>query len=192
MILDRPAYRASEVTSEIGLKNDQPSVEEALAGSDADMWRYATDLELTSLEVNKTWSKVRRDQATSRPLDTKMGWKVKRHENDEVDKYKARLVVKRFQQQVEDGTYALFVDFSSIRVPWALTWMKGGQVHQMDASFAFLTGTLEGSEPVYIEPPTYLGPIFNERTVLNLEKHSMVCKMLPGRGISSGIDLLRR
>ena len=176
---DRLAYRASEVNLEIGLTNDQPSLEEALAGSDADMWRAAIDSELTALEVNKTWSNVRRDQATSRPLDTKMVLKVKRHANGEVDKYKARLVVKGFQQQVDDGIYAPVVDFSSIRVACALTWMKGGQVHQMDVSSAFLNGTLEGSEPVYIEPPTYLGPIFDETTVLKLEKALYGLKIAP-------------
>ena len=46
------AYRPSEVTSEIGLTNDQQSLKEAPAGNDGDMWRAAIYSDLTALEVN--------------------------------------------------------------------------------------------------------------------------------------------
>ena len=79
---------------------------------------------------------------------------VKVNESGEVEKYKARVVAKRFSQ-VEgvdyDQTFSSTVRFESIRQMVALGTSRGILMHQMNVTTAFLYAPLE--EEVYMEQP---------------------------------------
>ena len=171
---DRLAYFANRVdamkASESSETEDMPDLEEALSRNDSKKWRAAIENEVQSVIRNKTWTPVNRADISSKPLDTKVVLKIKRNSDGSINKYKARLVVKGYQQNLDEGIYAPVVDFSSIRLACAMTWANGGEVHQMDVSSAFLNGTLDADDPVYIERPTYLGLRFDEGVVLRLNK----------------------
>ena len=149
---------------------DSPTLKEALSREDANEWEKAIDSEVQSLIDNATWTTVNRTECTSKPLGTKFVLKIKRNADGCVNKYKARLVVKGYQQVLDEGVYVPVVDFSSIRLTCAMTWMRGGEVHQMDVSSAFLNGTLDEDKPVFIELPSHVQLKIEKGTVLRLRK----------------------
>lgn len=58
--------------------------------------------EIESLVRNRTWVTVKRSSVTSRPLDNNVVLKIKRNADGTVEKYKARLADKRYQQNLEE------------------------------------------------------------------------------------------
>nr|GEZ33915.1 hypothetical protein [Tanacetum cinerariifolium] len=81
-------------------------------------------------------------------------YKTKLNKDGEVDRYKARLVVKGYKQKYEvDYTevFAPVIRLETIRVVLALAAQHGWEVHQMDVKSAFLNGDL--SEVVFIKQP---------------------------------------
>ena len=87
--------------------------------------------------------------------------------------------MKGYQQVLDEGVYAPVVDFSSIRLTCAKTWMKGGEVHQMDVSSAFLNGTLDEDKLVFIELPSHVQLNVEEGTVIRLRKALYSLKNAP-------------
>ena len=78
--------------------------------------------------------------------------------------------MKEYQQVLDEGVYVPVVDFSSIWLICAMTWMKGGEIHQMDVSSAFLNGTLDEDKPVFIELPSNVQLNVENGTILRLRK----------------------
>lgn len=118
-----------------------------------DKWRAAMDIEIQAIEKNNTW------ELSDLPKDTKkigVKWvyKTKLKENGEVDKLKARLVVKGYvQQQGIDYTeiFAPVARMDTVRMIVALAAQKGWTLYQLDVQSAFLHGEL--NEEVYVEQP---------------------------------------
>ena len=72
----------------------------------------------------------------------------------QINRYKAKLVAKGFQQVHGidyDETFALVVKMDSIRLALAIAAAKVWEVHQMDMKNAFLHGDL--FEEIYMEKP---------------------------------------
>ncbi|KAG7000350.1 Retrovirus-related Pol polyprotein from transposon TNT [Fusarium oxysporum f. sp. conglutinans] len=72
---------------------------EALQGPQREHWLRAIHSELRSLLTKGTWRMLDRNQAHNRPLTVKWVFKVKKNEDGNLDKFKARLVVRGFEQQ---------------------------------------------------------------------------------------------
>ena len=93
----------------------------------------------------------------STAIDGKWVYRVKRGPQGEILRYKARWVVRGFQQR-EGIDYA--ENFASVVKPmsykaiFALAAAKNWEVHQMDVKTAFLYGLIEGE--VYVRQPTGL------------------------------------
>jgi hypothetical protein len=71
-----------------------------------------------------------------------------------IDKYKARLMAKRFiQKEGEDffETYSPVTRLTTIRVLVALAASHGLLIHQMDVKTTFLNGELD--EEIYMQQP---------------------------------------
>ena len=97
-----------------------------------------------------------------------------------IDKYKAKLVAKGFNQKKDIDyfdTYAPVSRISSIRVLIALAAVHNLIVHQMDVKTAFLNGDLE--EEIYMDQPEGCVATGSEHKVCRLVKSLYGLKQAP-------------
>ena len=132
---------------------DPQSVDEALAGDEADEWSAAMDEEMLALADNETWD------LESMPADrtaVKCMWifKKKFTSAGTIDRYKARLVAKGFSQRLGidyQETYAPVVRYESIRVFLAIATGRDMDMKQFDVRTAFLHRDLH--EVIFMDQP---------------------------------------
>lgn len=89
-----------------------------------------------------------------KPIWVKWIYKTKLNDNGEVDKYKARLVVKGYAQQYGvDYTevFAPVAKLDTIRLIFALATQHNWDVFQLDVKSEFLHGELDGE--VFVKQP---------------------------------------
>lgn len=131
--------------------NEVPISYEDAASSDK--WRKAMDLEIDSINKNRTWELV--DLPTrAKKIGVKWVYKTKFNEKGEIDKHKARLVAKGCSQQYGIDYYEMFAPvarWDTIRMISALAAKNGWTVFQLNVKSAFLHEDLE--EPVYLDQP---------------------------------------
>jgi transposase InsO family protein len=126
---------------------------QALAGPEASEWHVAIQLEYDSMRQTHTW------EPSALPPGRKaltMRWVFKRKlsPTGAVARYKARIVVRGFQQVQGfdyNETYSGVVKDSSTRVLFAIAAALGWHVHQMDVETAFLNSELQ--EEIYVHAP---------------------------------------
>ena len=116
-------------------------------------WRKAIQSEIDSIMKNKTWTIT--DRPTDhKPITAKWLFKIKRHSNGLINKLKARIVARGFQQK--EGTdysevFAPVVKWSTILTVLALAAKQNWPLWQMDVITAFLNGTI--NEDLFMEIP---------------------------------------
>ena len=108
------------------ISNDFSCYARAMARLDAELWKEAINDELTSLAKNGTWRLVPLPPGRA-PLTTTWVFKVKTDCDGQVERYKARLCVRGFQQRAR-------VDFHEVFAP----------VERICCLTARLTGSVEG------------------------------------------------
>ena len=116
-------------------------------------WIHAMDEEIHSIEKNDTWVLTSLPPG-KKPIGVKWVYKTKYQPNGQVDRYKARLVVKGYKQKPGIDYFEVFAPVArmdTIRMILALTAQNHWKIHQMDVKSAFLNGVLE--EEVYVEQP---------------------------------------
>ncbi|RKK10459.1 hypothetical protein BFJ65_g14459 [Fusarium oxysporum f. sp. cepae] len=136
---------------------------EALQGPQREHWLRAIHSELRSLLTKGTWRMLDRNQAHNRPLTVKWVFKVKKNEDGNLDKFKARLVVRGFEQQFGfdyNQTFASVAKAATWRILLTVAACLDWEIEQMDVSTAFLEGDLE--EEVFIEMPEGLVEYFDQ------------------------------
>jgi len=116
-------------------------------------WLKAMTLENKSLNDNKTWTLVPRPK-NRRVLRGKWVYKLKRGPTGEILRYKARWVVRGFEQ--EEGidyneTFASVVKPMSYKALFAIAAALDLEIEQMDVKTAFLYGLID--EEIYVEQP---------------------------------------
>jgi hypothetical protein len=87
-----------------------------------------------------------------KPIGCKWIFKKKLRPNGTIEKYKARLVAKRFTQKEGDDFFDIYSHVArstTIKVLLALAASHGLHIHQMDVKTAFLYGELD--EEIYME-----------------------------------------
>lgn len=121
-------------------------------------WKDAMGDEVRSLRLNKTWRLKKKSSVTAdgkRVLRGKWVFKIKRAADGSVQKYKARWVVRGFEQ-IEGSdyaeTFAAVVKPMSYKALFAIAAAMDYEIEQMDVKTAFLYGKVE--EEVYVEQPT--------------------------------------
>jgi hypothetical protein len=152
-----------------------------------DKWRRAMDTEIHAINKNNTWELVDlpRGQKT---IGVKWVYKTKLNENGEIDKHKARLVVKGYKQQHGidyDEVFAPVVRHDTIRLVISLAAQHTWPIFQMDVKSAFLNGDLE--EQVYVDQPSGYVKQGYEEQVYKLNKALYGLKQAP-RAWYSRID----
>ncbi|GJR01277.1 retrovirus-related pol polyprotein from transposon TNT 1-94 [Tanacetum coccineum] len=116
-------------------------------------WVAAMNKELQALEDNETWV------LTSLPpnhkaISSKWVFKTKYNLDGTVERLKARLVIRGFDQK--EGTnykhkFSPFTKAATVRVLIAIATAKDWPMHQLDVNNAFLYGYVE--EEIYMKPP---------------------------------------
>ncbi|KAJ0795409.1 putative RNA-directed DNA polymerase [Helianthus annuus] len=150
-------------------------------------WREAMDREIESIKKNETWDLVE-PPLNQNPIGVKWIFKTKYDAHGNVDKHKARLVVKGYNQKYGIDYHDVFapvIRFDTIRLVLALAARHGWYLHQMDVKTAFLNGKL--NEVVYIMQPEGYVKKGEERKVCHLKKALYGLKQAP-RAWYSRID----
>ncbi|KAJ0599630.1 putative RNA-directed DNA polymerase [Helianthus annuus] len=178
-------YNESQVMNFVLYTGTDPiSYEEASKDS---RWIEAMDKEIESINKNQTWVLVDPPKH-QKPIGVKWIYKTKYDEKGNVDKYKARLVVKGYKQKYGidyQEVFAPVIRFETVRLGLALAAHYGWHLHQMDVKTAFLNGKL--NEQVYIEQPQGYIKQGEERKLCHLKRALYGLKQAP-RAWYSRID----
>jgi len=122
----------------------------------SDKWKKAMDAEIAAIERNNTWE-LTEVPATGKVIGVKWIYKTKLNKKGEVDKYKARLVAKRYSQQYGIDYVEVFAHVArldTVRIILSIAAQHGWTVFQLDVKSAFLHGELH--EDVFVaQPPGY-------------------------------------
>ncbi|CAI7730416.1 unnamed protein product [Closterium sp. NIES-53] len=124
-------------------------------GEHREKWREAMDKELKALEERNTWKFVPIGVSRNKTVLTgKWVFHVKTKADDTIDKFKARWVVRGFDQ--EHGrhfteTFAPVSRHTSLRILLAVAAMKKKKLRQIDVANAFLYAPVEAE--IYVELP---------------------------------------
>ena len=108
-------------------------------------------MEYESPLENETWDLVDLPRGR-KAVGSRWVFKVKRHSDGRVERYKCRLVAKGYSLMYGadyDETFSPVVRFNSIRTLLSFAIQNNLLVHQMDVVTAFLNGHLE--EEIYME-----------------------------------------
>lgn len=142
-------------------------------------WKQAMDAEIVSIERNQTWSLTALpDEAKA--IGVKWIYKTKLNELGEVDKLKARLVVKGYAQEYGvDYTevFAPVARMDTVRMIIAVAAQRGWNIYQLDVKSAFLHGELK--EDVFVEQPQGYEVARKENMVYKLHKALYGLKQAP-------------
>ena len=146
--------------------HDPTSYSEAVNGKDWRKWKIAIKEELDALLSNGTFLVV--NQPSNRDLITsKWVFKVKRHANGMIDRYKARLVARGFSQKYGidyNETFAPTLRCETLRILFGIAAELDLEIQQADVSNAYLIGEL--TEEIYMEIPEGLEVKGHEKAIL--------------------------
>ncbi|KAM1056289.1 hypothetical protein ACFX14_029654 [Malus domestica] len=151
--------------------------EEARAHNDSDKWMKAMESEMDSLLKNDTYELVELPKGR-KALKNKWVFKLKRDDN--MTRYKARLVVKGFGQKKGvdfDEIFSPVVKMTSIRVILGMAASMDLELEQLDVKTAFLHGNLE--DEIYMEQPKGFEVKGKENLVCKLKKSLYGLKQAP-------------
>jgi len=149
-----PDYHSSFALTAI--EGDPMSVKEAINSSEGELWKQAMEEEVESLQKNDTWDLIKLPKGR-KLVSSKWVFKKKMEATGEVEKYKARLVVKGYSQVegVEFGEiFSSIAKLYSIRVLMSLAASFNLEVEQMEVKTIFLHGDLD--EEIYMKQPEAL------------------------------------
>lgn len=116
-------------------------------------WYNTMALEDTALKRKETWILVP-PSPDQKLITNKWVFKVKTKADGSLDKLKARLVARGFEQMAGIDyldTFSPVVKFTTIRFMFALAATRGWEIQQIDVNNAFLNGDLE--ETIYMTQP---------------------------------------
>jgi len=135
------------------IPEEPKTFQEAISSPEAEFWIKAMEEEMSSLEDNHTWELVDKPE-NKKLLSPKWVYKIKKTPEGEIDRFKARLVVRGFKQEYEVDyfeTFSTVCRYESIRFILALVAAKNLQMKQFDVKTAFLNGEIE--EIIYMHQP---------------------------------------
>ena len=154
------------------------SLVEAMQGDESIKWELAMKDEMASLQKNGTWS-LTRLPAGKKALQNRWVYRLK-EEPDGSRRYKARLVVKGFQQKQGIDFTEIFspvVKMTTIRVILSIVAAENLHLEQLDVKTAFLHGDLE--EDIYMVQPEGFNVPGKENLVCKLHKSLYGLKQAP-------------
>ena len=132
---------------------DPKTYNEAMRSPSSKDWVVSMNKELDSIAKNGTWEEiiVPRDRNI---VGCKWVYKLKLDSNNQVIKYKSRIVAKGYSQVYGEDfeqTFSPVARLTSLRILLATVATENLELHQMDADTAFLNGILE--DEIFMEFP---------------------------------------
>ncbi|KAK9133630.1 hypothetical protein Scep_013158 [Stephania cephalantha] len=152
--------------------------EEAMQVENKEEWKKAMDDEMKSLYTNQTWDLVKLPTG-KKAIQNKWVYRLKQ-EQDGSQRYKARLVVKGFQQKAGIDFTEIFspvVKMTTIRTVLSIVAAEDLHLEQLDVKTAFLHGDLE--ENIYMQQPQGYVEAGKEHLVCKLHKSLYGLKQAP-------------
>jgi hypothetical protein len=140
-------------SEEIQMEGDPTSFEEAIRSVHSSEWLEAMKDKMKSMSTNDVWD-LEEIPKGAKTVGCKWVYKTKCDSKGNIERYKARLVVKGFMQREGIDYNETFSPVSckdSFRVIMALVAHYNLELHQMDVKTAFLNGDLY--ENVYMARP---------------------------------------
>lgn len=156
------ANTARVESTEVG---DPISYREALAHECAREWEDAIREELGSLRTNETWDLVDASHEM-KLISCKWVFRTKMN-HDGSKRFKARLVVRGYEQTDYGETYAPVASLTTFRLLVALTAIHRWELDHMDVVTAFLNPRIKGD--TYMKPPEGL-KVTSAQKVCKLKK----------------------
>ena len=159
-----------ESDMDIGVEDDPVTFSQAVSRNKSTLWYDAMKDELDSMANNQVWDHVELPKG-GKAIGCKRIFKTKRDFLGNIERYKARLVAKRFTQQEGIDYHDTFSPVSkkdSFRIIMALVAHFDMELHQMDVKTAFLNGDLE--EEVYMKQLEGFISEGNDHLVCRLKK----------------------
>ena len=152
-IRDDDSYPTAFAARKVNSDPDTLRLDEAMRDPEADEFRECMRVEISSLEGEKTWDVIPRDEATSKVLPGTWTFKRKRFPDGRVKKLKARYCVRGdLQPEADIGeTYAPVIGWSTVRLMLIFSLAFGLATRSIDFSNAFAQAELE--TPIFIEIP---------------------------------------
>ncbi|KAH9760757.1 Integrase catalytic domain-containing protein [Citrus sinensis] len=182
----RPPAWHSEYVTEINVayclltEDGEPlTFHEALESSNIALWMTAMQEEIEALHKNKTWELIPLPRGR-KAIENKWVYKVKRDGNDQVERYRARLVVKGYAQKEGIDFNEIFspvVRLTTVRIVLAMCATFDLHLEQLDVKTAFLHGELK--EEIYMLQPKGFAETGKENLVCRLNKSLYGLKQAP-------------
>ncbi|CAL9006084.1 unnamed protein product [Prunus brigantina] len=156
---------------------DEPS-SYRVASFSAD-WTRAMVEEISALQMQGTWVLVP-PPANTNIVGSKWIYKLKRHSDGSISRYKARLVAQGFSQEAGfdyEETFSPVVRHATVRIILSLAAYNHWSLRQLDVKNAFLHGELE--EEVYMKQPQGFADPLHPDYVCKLRKSLYGLKQAP-------------
>jgi Reverse transcriptase (RNA-dependent DNA polymerase) len=161
----------------LAMSKDKPLLEEAMKGDEAEQWVTAMQEEIAQIKKVHTYDIIKAPPDAN-IVPCRWVFCRKRDGEGKVVHYKARLVAKGFKQQFGvdyHETFAPTVWPATLHLLLAIAAQKGSVVVQADVKNAYLHGTLEPNEIIYMDlPPQY--SLFHQIPT-DLANKSLVCQL---------------
>ena len=152
---------------------------QAMSRPDSEQWQEAIKTELNSLSQMRTWTFAELPKG-KKALGTKWVFNIKRDGQNNILKYKARLVALGCHQRPGedyDEIYASVVSKNALRLFLAAVNQLNLHLHQLDVETAFLNAEL--GEEVYLRIPSGLTNNKESAQVLKLNRSLYGLKQAP-------------
>ncbi|CAI7789459.1 unnamed protein product [Closterium sp. NIES-53] len=137
------------------MPREPATVQQALGGEHKEKWREAMDRELKALEDRNTWKIVPIEVARNKTVLTgKWVFRVKTKADGTIDKFKARWVVRGYDQEHRRDfteTFATDSCHTSLQILLAIAAMKQKKLRQIDIANAFLYTPVDAE--IFVEQP---------------------------------------
>ena len=143
-----------ELAFHTGTPDEPKTYKDALQSPKWGEWKKAMQKELFDLDTQNTWSLVDLPQDKT-PLKGRWVFKLKKNSTGDIEKYKARWVIKGFLQQPGidfDETFCNTARPESWRVLLAEAAKRDWEIHQIDVKSAFPNAEID--KEIYTIQPT--------------------------------------
>ena len=172
------AYALKAVEEKVSI-NEPKSYQEAISGSHCRDWKASMQVEFNEIVKNETWELVPPSKEI-KAIGVKWVFKIKRDQNNQITRFKSRLVAQGFRQRQGFDVFETFAPTASqasLRMLLTIAAHNNWEIKQFDITNAFLLGILE--EEVYVNQPPGFVVAGKENWVYRLKRSLYGLKQSP-------------